>query len=184
MASIYERYGDGEQPETPQQGSIYDRYGAVAPTETPDAKAAEERGGILRTVLDVVGTPGRMTAGAVRAMQEGDPLLQRVWENLPASMGGTQQDDFDDVLAATGYEDPFQKRKAISFEQGVALGIFEPDVRKIMEVRLTRGARAVVDARFISDTYKQFGRKIGARRRPCRVTRCPACQLIRVSKAD
>lgn len=58
---------------------------------------------------------------------------------------------------------PFQQRKELSLRDGVQAGVFEGDVRTILGDRLGRGAKAVEDAKFISSTFKHFGRKMDAK---------------------
>ena len=74
----------------------------------------------LDTVLDYVSAPGRMTMGAIRAAQDGTPILERALANRPANLGGTREDDFDDVLAEAGLEDT-ALRRALGFVGTVAI---------------------------------------------------------------
>jgi hypothetical protein len=78
-----------------------------APTAAP-AEGVDEETGLVWKVLDVLGRPGRATAGAVLASQQG----RSVGEAVEANLRGTRQDTFDDVLAQAGVEDGTGRRVA------------------------------------------------------------------------
>lgn len=101
--SVFDRWGGGNgQANT--GGSVFDRW--LGRQEEEEA----EGGGVMDAVLDTVSTPGRMTAGAIRAGMAGEDISDAILANRPTFLGGTREDDFDDVLAQGGMEDTWGRR--------------------------------------------------------------------------
>lgn len=114
-------------------GSVLDKYRGQG------QEGSDGGGGVLDTVLDVVSTPGRMTAGAIRAGLKGDNVIDAITANRPTIMGGTREDDFDDILADQGVPDTLGRRLG-----GLALDVVVDPLNLVDPIApIAKGARAL-----------------------------------------
>jgi len=124
--SRFSKYVQGNPSTTTSTTSRFSKY--VNPTEEPEQDVAPSTfqrianaipqpiKTTVGTVFDYLGRPGAATAGAINALQTGEPVLERVGQNL----SGERRDDFDDVLEDAGMEDSFGRR-ALGFAGDVVV---------------------------------------------------------------
>jgi hypothetical protein len=88
--------------------NYFDLYGQAPGQPSPVQPQEEQSPSFVSRALDILGRPGRATAGAVREAERGGDALQAILDNLT----GARADTFDDVLADQGWEDDWQRRLA------------------------------------------------------------------------